>query len=157
MALATRLGRGAAACHRPRAIGRAASVEVVSPRSLIIDCASPPLSRAQRTEPAAASGGKLGKLACLALCLLALPSAAACPAPYTAAGGGCYTVPPEMVPQWQCDALCGADGALACIGSEAENNATVRVVRDFLSARGLTISSLGNSVWIGLYQRTVST
>ena len=128
--------------RRPRATGRAASV----------DCASPPLSRAQRTEPAAASGGKLGKLACLALCLLALPSAAACPAPYTAAGGGCYRVTPEKVAQWQCAALCGADGALACIGSEAESNATLSVVHDFLSARGVSLGF----VWIGLYQRTVS-
>ena len=128
--------------RRPRATGRAASV----------DCASPPLSRAQRTEPAAASGGKLGKLACLALLLLALPSAAACPAPYTAAGGGCYRIPTERVAQWRCAALCGADGALACIGSEAENSATARTVRDFLSARGARLSS----VWIGLYQRTVS-
>jgi hypothetical protein len=58
-----------------------------------------------------------------------------------------------MVAQWQCDALCGADGALACIGSEAENNATARVVLDLLSARGVRLQG----VWIGLYQRMVST
>ena len=68
---------------------------------------------------------------------------AACPPTYTAsANGGCYFIPPDPAPHWDCSSRCGPGASLAC---PADDDTLTAVAADFLSTRGIKL-------WIGVYQ-----
>ena len=53
----------------------------------------------------------------LLLCAPLVVAASPCPDSYLAVGSACYFVTTETAPHWGCDALCGSESSIACIGS----------------------------------------
>ena len=82
----------------------------------------------------------LNRLVGLALTVTA--SATTCPPSFTAVGNACYRIT-EPARHADCDALCGANATLACLGGIGESVAL---------GEGLFAALPHKFVWIGQYQ-----